>query len=79
MFDVSWIFTRLAGIFLFGGILLDIEIIILISNLISLHMNLGLRVILNDYIHINKIKIALLFLIRVAGIEISRYILEILL
>nr|YP_009511806.1 succinate dehydrogenase subunit 4 [Gracilaria caudata]AXI97683.1 succinate dehydrogenase subunit 4 [Gracilaria caudata] len=79
MFDITWIFTRLSGIFLFSGILLDVEIIILISSLISLHMNFGLRAILNDYIHSNKIKVALLFLIRVAGIEISRYIFEILL
>nr|YP_010199526.1 succinate dehydrogenase subunit 4 [Gracilaria baiana]UAD89384.1 succinate dehydrogenase subunit 4 [Gracilaria baiana] len=79
MFDIAWLFTRLGGIFFFGGILLDVEIIILIIGLVLLHMNLGLRTILIDYIHINKIKITLLFLIRISSIEISRYLLELLL
>nr|YP_009365186.1 SdhD [Gracilaria changii]ARJ60468.1 SdhD [Gracilaria changii]ART65137.1 SdhD [Gracilaria changii] len=79
MFNITWAFIRFAGIFLFIGILIDVEIIILIGGLVSLHMGFGLRTIVNDYIHVNKIKIALLALIRVSGIEISRYILEILL
>nr|UAD89509.1 succinate dehydrogenase subunit 4 [Gracilaria changii] len=79
MFDIIWVFVRFAGIFLFIGILIDVEIVILISGLVALHMSLGLRTIVNDYIHLNKVKIVLLSLIRVSGIEISRYILEILL
>nr|UAD89534.1 succinate dehydrogenase subunit 4 [Agarophyton chilense] len=59
--------------------MLDIEIAILIMGLVVLHMNFGLKTILNDYIHINKIKIFLVFLIRLSSIEIGRYILEILL
>ncbi|KAI0556313.1 Succinate dehydrogenase [ubiquinone] cytochrome b small subunit (mitochondrion) [Gracilaria domingensis] len=70
---------RLGGTFLFGGILLDVEIIVLIIGLALLHMNLGLRAILTDYIHINKIKIILLVLIRISSIEIGRYLLELLL
>nr|YP_010199601.1 succinate dehydrogenase subunit 4 [Gracilaria cearensis]UAD89459.1 succinate dehydrogenase subunit 4 [Gracilaria cearensis] len=70
---------RLGGVFFFSGILLDVEIIVLIIGLALLHMNLGLRTILTDYIHINKIKITLLFLIRTSSIEISRYLLELLL
>nr|YP_010199826.1 succinate dehydrogenase subunit 4 [Gracilaria tikvahiae]UAD89834.1 succinate dehydrogenase subunit 4 [Gracilaria tikvahiae] len=79
MFDVTWLFVRLGGILFVSGILLDIEIIVLVSGLALLHMNLGLRTILTDYIHIEKIKITLLFLVRISSIEISRYLLELLL
>nr|YP_009504375.1 SdhD [Gracilaria chouae]AWX65733.1 SdhD [Gracilaria chouae] len=79
MFDIVWIFLRLGGILFFSGILLDVEIVVLISGLALLHMNLGLRTILTDYIHVEKVKITLLFLIRISSIEISRYLLELLL
>nr|YP_009490439.1 SdhD [Gracilaria textorii]AWH62625.1 SdhD [Gracilaria textorii] len=79
MFDITWILTRLGGILFFSGILLDIEIIVLIIGLALLHINLGLKTILIDYIHIKKIKITLLFLIRISSIEISRCLIELLL
>nr|YP_010199626.1 succinate dehydrogenase subunit 4 [Gracilaria cervicornis]UAD89484.1 succinate dehydrogenase subunit 4 [Gracilaria cervicornis] len=70
---------RLGGIFFFSGILIDVEIIVLIIGFVLLHMNLGLKAILTDYLHIKKIKITLLFLIRISSIEISRYLVELLL
>nr|YP_010199751.1 succinate dehydrogenase subunit 4 [Gracilaria isabellana]UAD89709.1 succinate dehydrogenase subunit 4 [Gracilaria isabellana] len=79
MFDITWLFVRFGGILFVSGILLDVEIIVLISGLTLLHMNLGLRTILTDYIHIEKIKLTLLFLVRISSIEISRYLLELLL
>nr|AXI97808.1 succinate dehydrogenase subunit 4 [Gracilaria vermiculophylla]WDZ68100.1 succinate dehydrogenase subunit 4 [Gracilaria vermiculophylla] len=79
MFDITWIFIRLGGFFLLGGVVLDVELTMFIIGLVLLHMNFGLKTILNDYIHINKIKIALLLLIRLSSIEIGRYILELLL
>nr|YP_009490414.1 SdhD [Gracilaria tenuistipitata]ARU07645.1 SdhD [Gracilaria tenuistipitata]AWH62574.1 SdhD [Gracilaria tenuistipitata]AWH62599.1 SdhD [Gracilaria tenuistipitata var. liui]AXI97783.1 succinate dehydrogenase subunit 4 [Gracilaria tenuistipitata] len=79
MFDITWVLIRLAGFLFFFGLLLDIEIILLIVGLVLLHMNLGLNTILNDYIHFNKIKVFLTFLIRFSSIEIGRYILELLL
>nr|YP_009511856.1 succinate dehydrogenase subunit 4 [Gracilaria gracilis]AXI97733.1 succinate dehydrogenase subunit 4 [Gracilaria gracilis] len=79
MFDIVWSFMRLGGIFFFSGILLDIEIIVLVVGLVVLHMNFGLKAILTDYIHTNKIKVALLVLVRISSIEIGRYILELLL
>nr|YP_009511957.1 succinate dehydrogenase subunit 4 [Melanthalia intermedia]AXI97884.1 succinate dehydrogenase subunit 4 [Melanthalia intermedia] len=79
MFNVHWLLLRLAGLFVFEGILVDIEIIILISGFLLLHINLGLQTILNDYIHIKRIKITLLILTRLSNIEVSRYILELIL
>nr|YP_009511831.1 succinate dehydrogenase subunit 4 [Gracilaria ferox]AXI97708.1 succinate dehydrogenase subunit 4 [Gracilaria ferox]UAD89659.1 succinate dehydrogenase subunit 4 [Gracilaria ferox] len=70
---------RLGGIFFFSGILVDVEITVLIIGFVLLHMNLGLKAILTDYLHIKKIKITLLFLIRISSIEISRYLVELLL
>nr|YP_009490389.1 SdhD [Gracilaria spinulosa]AWH62549.1 SdhD [Gracilaria spinulosa] len=79
MIDINWILMRLGGIFLFSGIFLDVEIVVLIIGFVLIHMNLGLKTILVDYIHIEKIKITLLFLIRISSIEISRYFVELLL
>nr|YP_009511881.1 succinate dehydrogenase subunit 4 [Hydropuntia rangiferina]AXI97758.1 succinate dehydrogenase subunit 4 [Hydropuntia rangiferina]UAD89784.1 succinate dehydrogenase subunit 4 [Hydropuntia rangiferina] len=79
MFDIIWILIRLGGLLFFLGVIIDIEIILFISGLILLHLNFGLSTILSDYVHINKIKLILLFLIRLSTIEISRYILELLL
>nr|YP_010199776.1 succinate dehydrogenase subunit 4 [Gracilaria multipartita]UAD89734.1 succinate dehydrogenase subunit 4 [Gracilaria multipartita] len=79
MFDLTWILMRLGGLFFFSGILLDVEVIVLIISLTTLHMNLGLRTILTDYIHIERVKITLLFLIRISSIEINRYLIELLL
>nr|YP_004062170.1 SdhD [Gracilariophila oryzoides]ADR03186.1 SdhD [Gracilariophila oryzoides]APC24932.1 succinate dehydrogenase subunit 4 [Gracilariophila oryzoides] len=79
MFDITWLLVRLVTFFILGGILIDIEILIFLIGFLFLHISLGLKTILNDYIHINKIKIILLVLVRISSIEISRYILELLL
>lgn len=79
MFKIYWLFLRLAGLFVFESILIDIEISILIFGFLSLHMNLGLQTILNDYIHIRKVKIFLLILVRISSIETNKYFLELLL
>nr|YP_009138175.1 SdhD [Gracilaria vermiculophylla]AHZ58202.1 SdhD [Gracilaria vermiculophylla]AHZ58227.1 SdhD [Gracilaria vermiculophylla] len=79
MFDINWFLLRLVTFFILGGVLLDLEMLIFLIGFLFLHVSLGLKTILNDYIHINKIKIILLILIRISSIEISRYILELLL
>nr|APC24907.1 succinate dehydrogenase subunit 4 [Gracilariopsis andersonii] len=79
MFDINWLLLRLVTFFILGGILIDLEILIFLAGFLFLHISLGLKTILNDYIHINKIKIILLVLVRISSIEISRYILELLL
>nr|YP_010199902.1 succinate dehydrogenase subunit 4 [Gracilariopsis tenuifrons]UAD89962.1 succinate dehydrogenase subunit 4 [Gracilariopsis tenuifrons] len=79
MFDINWLLLRLVTFFILGGILIDLEIFIFLIGFLFLHISLGLKTILNDYIHINKIKIILLVLVRISSIEISRYILELLL
>nr|UAD89809.1 succinate dehydrogenase subunit 4 [Gracilaria salicornia] len=70
---------RFGGVFTISGIFLDIEVVVLFIGLILLHMNLGLRAIVTDYIHIKKSKTILLILIRISSIEVGRYVLELLL
>nr|AHX02556.1 succinate:cytochrome c oxidoreductase subunit 4 [Sebdenia flabellata] len=79
MFNFSWFFLRLAGILTFVGFLIDIELILSITGFLVLHINLGLKAILNDYIHIKKIKFLVIALIRMSTIEITMYALELLL
>nr|YP_009019495.1 SdhD [Gracilaria salicornia]AHG53082.1 SdhD [Gracilaria salicornia]AMR57132.1 SdhD [Gracilaria salicornia] len=79
MFNRTWVFMRFGGVFTISGIFLDIEVVVLFIGLILLHMNLGLRAIVTDYIHIKKSKTILLILIRISSIEVGRYVLELLL
>nr|YP_009511907.1 succinate dehydrogenase subunit 4 [Gracilariopsis longissima]AXI97834.1 succinate dehydrogenase subunit 4 [Gracilariopsis longissima]UAD89936.1 succinate dehydrogenase subunit 4 [Gracilariopsis longissima] len=79
MFDINWLLLRLVTFFILGGILIDLEIFVFPIGFLFLHISLGLKTILNDYIHINKIKKILLVLVRISSIEISRYALELLL
>nr|YP_009511932.1 succinate dehydrogenase subunit 4 [Gracilariopsis mclachlanii]AXI97859.1 succinate dehydrogenase subunit 4 [Gracilariopsis mclachlanii] len=79
MFNVNWFLLRFITFFVLGGIIIDLEILMLLLGFLFFHISLGLITILNDYIHIKKIKIILLILIRISNIEISRYILELLL
>ena len=60
----------------FFGLLIDLEIILLLSGFLFLHINMGLKTIICDYIHIKKIKIITLALTRIFIIEITRSILE---
>lgn len=61
---------------MFLGLLIDIEITLLVFGFLLLHISLGLNTIVSDYIHIKKIKFISSTLIRIALIEITRYILE---
>ena len=79
MFDLSWLFLRLAALFTLGGFLIDVEIFALVTGFLFCHIHLGLKTIISDYIHTKKIKLVLTILIRVSAIELTRYVLELLL
>lgn len=78
MFDFQWLILRLSALLVILGFIFDIEIIILILGFLFLHINLGLKSIIYDYLHTKKIKLILLILARISMIEISRYFLELL-
>nr|YP_010199851.1 succinate dehydrogenase subunit 4 [Hydropuntia urvillei]UAD89859.1 succinate dehydrogenase subunit 4 [Hydropuntia urvillei] len=79
MFNIIWILIRLGGLLFLSGLVLDIEMALFIIGLVFLHFKLGLITIINDYIHISKIKLILQFMVRLSSIEIGRYVLELLL
>nr|YP_010164473.1 Sdh4 [Polyopes lancifolius]QRM91068.1 Sdh4 [Polyopes lancifolius] len=78
MFDLSWLLLRLAALFTLGAFLVDIEIFVLVTGFLLLHINLGLRTIIGDYIHVKKVKLCLIVLTRISSIELTRYVLELL-
>lgn len=78
MFDLSWLLLRLAALFTLEGFIIDIEIFIFIIGFLFYHMHLGLKTIISDYIHIRKVKLALIILTRISTIELTRYALELL-
>lgn len=79
MFNFPWFFLRFAALFALFAFLVDIEIGLGVLGFILLHVNLGLRTLLNDYIHIPKIKLITLSLMRVLIISLTVCILGLLL
>nr|AIY34306.1 succinate dehydrogenase membrane anchor subunit [Grateloupia taiwanensis] len=78
MFDLSWLLLRLAALFTLEGFIIDIEIFVFIIGFLFYHVHLGLKTIINDYIHIRKVKLALIILTRISTVELTRYALELL-
>nr|AMN87280.1 succinate:cytochrome c oxidoreductase subunit 4 [Pyropia endiviifolia] len=59
---------RVFGLLLIPGFLFDIENFILFQSLAFLHASLGLETIIEDYVHIEIIKLQCLSLIKVFSI-----------
>ena len=78
MFNFQWLILRLSALVIFLGLIIDIEIIFFIFGFVFLHISLGLRTIVSDYIHIKKVKFISSALIRISLIELTRYISELL-
>nr|YP_009445888.1 succinate dehydrogenase hydrophobic subunit [Betaphycus gelatinus]ATX68829.1 succinate dehydrogenase hydrophobic subunit [Betaphycus gelatinus] len=76
MFNIEWIILRLSVLFLLLGLTFEVEIIVLVLGFIVLHIRLGIITILNDYVHIKKIKSICLFSVKVLSIEVSKYVME---
>nr|YP_009295535.1 succinate:cytochrome c oxidoreductase subunit 4 [Mastocarpus papillatus]AOL58019.1 succinate:cytochrome c oxidoreductase subunit 4 [Mastocarpus papillatus] len=71
-----WLNLRVAALIVVAGTLFDVEIILLIFGFLVLHVSMGLKAIVYDYIHLKKVKLISLILIRISAIEIIRYALE---
>lgn len=79
MFNITWFTFRVPVFLVLFGFLFDIEFTLMILGLFLFHINLGLKVIFNDYIHFKKLKIALVTLIRILIVELLVYTLGFLL
>nr|QKZ95181.1 succinate:cytochrome c oxidoreductase subunit 4 [Pyropia pulchra] len=62
---------RFFGLLLLPGFLFDTEILILLQSLILLHASLGLETIIEDYLHIDLIKLQCLSLAKTLSILLT--------
>lgn len=76
MITFQWLIVRVVALFISLTILIDIEMFVVMLSFLIIHISIGLKAIIHDYIHFQKIKLMLLILLRVSAIEISRYVLE---
>nr|YP_009445915.1 succinate dehydrogenase hydrophobic subunit [Eucheuma denticulatum]ATX68857.1 succinate dehydrogenase hydrophobic subunit [Eucheuma denticulatum] len=79
MFTIEWIVLRLSVLFLLFGLIFEIEVIIVLLGFIIFHVRIGIITILYDYIHVRKIRLFFLSLVKILSIEMSKYIVEFLL
>nr|QVQ56646.1 succinate dehydrogenase subunit 4 [Erythrocystis saccata] len=64
-------------VFLLISFILDFELFWIILNYFNIHLYLGIKSILKDYIHYNKLKVLLLFFVRLFLVFTFNLVLEI--
>nr|WDA66137.1 succinate:cytochrome c oxidoreductase subunit 4 [Phymatolithon calcareum] len=79
IFLYQWWLLRLSVILILPSFFIDLEGLFLLSSFIFLHLTLGLKAIINDYLHDRKSKMLLLTFIKLCSFEFLRYVLEFLL
>nr|YP_010947440.1 succinate dehydrogenase hydrophobic subunit [Mimica arnoldii]WGO62526.1 succinate dehydrogenase hydrophobic subunit [Mimica arnoldii] len=79
MFTIEWITLRLSVLFLLFGLTFEIEVIVLLLSFMIIHIKVGVITILYDYVHIKKVKLLFLSLVKVLSIEVSKCVVEFLL
>jgi len=60
-----WLHSRLFAVLFFYGYFLDFEFIVFVLGFFLIHLINGLKNILSDYIHINRLILLLISLIRI--------------
>nr|YP_010726702.1 succinate dehydrogenase subunit 4 [Cystoclonium purpureum f. stellatum]WDY85189.1 succinate dehydrogenase subunit 4 [Cystoclonium purpureum f. stellatum] len=76
VFNFEWLILRSTALFIIIGLFFDIEVILLIIGFLFVHINIGICMIIYDYVHVKKIKYIFLWLVCISSIEVSKYILE---
>ncbi len=79
MFIFYWWVIRISVLLLLPSLFYDIEVIFLVTSFLFIHLTLGLKGILSDYLHDKTSKILIIVLVRLTSFEFLRYILELLL
>lgn len=67
---------RLAALLILAAVIVDLEFIILTLSLGFFHISSGIKTIIQDYIHIEKVYLVSLSLVRVCYVELIRYSME---
>ena len=73
----QWWIIRTPVLLLIPSFFYDLEILFMISSFLILHLILGLKTVINDYLQDLTLKIFLLILVRLSSFEFLRYLLEI--
>ena len=73
----QWWIIRVPVLLLIPSLVYDLEILFLLSSFLTLHLILGFKTIINDYLQDLTLKIFLVVLVRLSSLEFLRYILEI--
>ena len=74
--NIQYWMLRVVALLLIPSLFVDLEISFFCLAFIFLHIKLGLKTIILDYIHNRKTKVLYLTLLRLSSIEILRYALE---
>nr|AOX48930.1 succinate:cytochrome c oxidoreductase subunit 4 [Gelidium crinale f. luxurians] len=76
IWNFNWFGIRLAALLILGVTLIDFEITAVILSLIFLHVSSGVKTIVCDYIHIEKLNLIFLVLTRICHVELIRCFIE---
>lgn len=71
-----WWIVRVPVLLILPFFFYDIEILFLLISFLFVHLLLGLKTVLSDYLHNKSSKILLVLLARLSSFEFLRYILE---
>nr|YP_009317570.1 succinate:cytochrome c oxidoreductase subunit 4 [Gelidium sinicola]AOX49022.1 succinate:cytochrome c oxidoreductase subunit 4 [Gelidium sinicola] len=72
----NWFGLRWGAFIVIGSLLIDIEFLIINVSLFLIHINLGLKTIAKDYVHLEKIHLIFSTMIKITYIELIRYSIE---
>ena len=73
----QWWIIRVPVLLLIPSLVYDLEILFLLSPFLILHLIVGFKTIINDYLQDLTLQIFLVILVRLLSLEFLRYILEI--
>nr|YP_009317478.1 succinate:cytochrome c oxidoreductase subunit 4 [Gelidium arborescens]AOX48907.1 succinate:cytochrome c oxidoreductase subunit 4 [Gelidium arborescens] len=72
----NWFGLRWGALIIIGALLIDIEFLILNISFCLFHINLGLKTIVRDYIHTERIRVMSSSAIKICYIELIRCAVE---
>lgn len=76
MNNYQWWLIKVVALLFIPSFLFDLEIIFCLSSFIILHLIIGLKTIIMDYLQNYTLKIFLVILIRLSNLELLRYTLD---
>nr|YP_009546255.1 succinate:cytochrome c oxidoreductase subunit 4 [Gelidium gabrielsonii]AYO27603.1 succinate:cytochrome c oxidoreductase subunit 4 [Gelidium gabrielsonii] len=72
----NWFGLRWGALIIIGSLLIDIEFLIVNMSFFLFHVNLGLKTIVKDYVHLEKMHLMLLIVVKIVYIELIGHLVE---